>query len=179
MKILVTFPTGDLRESFMPSDVISVLEEMAEVEYNPYDRNFTAEEMRERLIGKDAVITGWGTTKLTKEVLEGNDTLKLICHTGGTVSSIVDDYAYEKQIRVLSGNEVYAESVAEAIIAYALLGLRKIPHYLDLVHNNGWFNGLDVWEGLLDRTVGFVSFGAIPRYLINMLKPFRVKVKVY
>lgn len=179
MKILVTIPEGDLRNSFIPPQVVEVLNKTGDVEYNQMERNYTPEELKEKLTGKDAVITGWGTTKLDKSVLEGNDTLKLICHTGGTVSSIVDDYAYENGIIVTSGNNVYAESVAEAIIAYSLLGLRKIPKYLDVVHNNGWFNGLDVWEGLLDQTMGFVSFGTIPRYLIEMLKPFRVKVKVY
>ena len=178
MKILVTLPTGHMMESFAPEMVTKRLNQMAEVEYNPYDRDFTPEELRERLMGKDAVITGWGTSKLTQEVLEGNDTLKIICHTGGTVTPIVDDYAYNKGIKVLSGNQVYAESVAEAIIAYSLIGLRKIPTYLDRVHNGGWYQG-EVWEGLLDQTMGFVSFGTIPKYLIELLKPFRVKVKVY
>ena len=165
-------------ESFVPEMVVNKLNDMADVEYNPYDRDFTPLELRERLKDKDAVITGWGTTKLDESILDGNDTLKMICHTGGTVSSIVDSYAYERGIKVLSGNQVYAESVAEAIIAYALLGLRKIPTYLNRVHSGGWYTG-EVWEGLLDQTMGFISFGTIPKYLIEMLKPFRVKVKVY
>lgn len=178
MKIFVTMPDDETRESFIPADVRHRLAEIAEVEYNTLTRQLNSDELREKLMGVNAVITGWGTGKLGKEVLDGNDTLKIIAHTGGTVSSIVDSYVYDKGIKILSGNNIYAESVAEAILAYALLGLRKIPHYLDVMKNNGWNAGAR-WEGLLDQTVGFVSFGMIPKHLVGMLKPFRAKIKVY
>ena len=178
MKIFVTMPDDDIRESFIPESVRKRLDSIAEVEYNTTKQQLNSAEIREKLRGMDAVITGWGTGMLDKSVLEGNDTLKLIAHTGGTVSTIVDDYAYDKGIKVLSGNDVYAESVAESILAYALLGLRKIPYYLDVMRNNGWNDGAH-WEGLLDQTVGFVSFGMIPKHLVEMLKPFRCKIKVY
>ena len=178
MKIFVTMPDDEIRESFIPAEVRQRLDEIAEVEYNNLSRQLSAAELREKLMDADAVITGWGTNRLDKSVLEGNDRLKVIAHTGGTVNSVVDGYAFEKGIKVLSGNNMYAESVAEAIVAYALLGLRKIPHYLDVMKNNGW-NTNARWDGLLDQTVGFVSFGMIPKHLVGMLKPFRVKIKVY
>ena len=115
MKIFVTMPDDKTRESFIPADVRHRLAEIAEVEYNTLMRQLNSDELREKLMGADAVITGWGTGRLGKEVLDGNDTLKIIAHTGGTVSSIVDSYAYDKGIKILSGNNIYAESVAEAI----------------------------------------------------------------
>jgi phosphoglycerate dehydrogenase-like enzyme len=59
--------------------------------------------------------------------------------------------------------------------------LRRIP---DDVH--GMRGGM-VWKnnasygtaGILDRDIGIVGFGMISRYLIEMLKPFRAKIKIY
>ena len=179
MEILVTQPVGNIRDSFITPDCINRLEKLGNVEFNTMDRNFTPQELKEKLNGKDIALTGWDTAILDRSALEGNDTLKMIAHTGGTVNSLVDDYAYSRGIKVISGNDVYAESVAEAIMAYMLLGLRKIPKFMGLVRENRWYNYVDVWEGLLDQTVGFVSFGMIPKHLVKMLKPFRVKIKVY
>ena len=126
MKILVTAPQGVIRESFIPQQVRSRLESIAEVEYNTMDRNFTPEELRDRLHGVDVALTGWGTTLFDEAVLAGADRLKLIAHTGGSVTPVMSDEAYDRGIRVISGNEMYAESVAESVIAYALTALRRI-----------------------------------------------------
>lgn len=179
MRIFVAQPEGATRDSFITKECKKRLEALGSVEYNTGSEQLTGEEIKEKLKGVDVVITGWGSPMLDKSVLEGNDTLKIIAHTGGTVTSVVDDYAYEKGIKVLSGNDVYAESVAEAIVAYSLLGLRKIPDYMKKMEENGWYDYVSEWDGLLDQTVGFVSFGMIPKHLVKFLKPFRVKIKVY
>lgn len=127
MKILVTAPEGVIRESFLPSAVRERLESVAQVDYNTMTRNFTPDELRERLRGVDVALTGWGTTLFDGNVLQGADRLKLIAHTGGSVTPVMSDEAYDRGIRVISGNELYAESVAESVLAYALAALRRIP----------------------------------------------------
>ena len=127
MKLLVTAPQGVIRESFLPKQVRDRLESVAEVEYNTLSRNWTPEELRDRLHGVDVALTGWGTTLFDETVLAGADRLRLIAHTGGSVTPVMSDAAYDRGIRVISGNEMYAESVAESVIAYALTALRKIP----------------------------------------------------
>lgn len=82
MKIFVTMPDDEIRESFIPESVRKRLDSIAEVEYNTTKQQLNSAELREKLRGMDAVITGWGTGMLDKSVLEGNDTLKLIAHTG-------------------------------------------------------------------------------------------------
>ncbi len=177
MKILVTVPDGPVRESFFTPDVQKRLSELGEVEYNTTGRNYTPGELREHLMGKDVALTGWGTGLLDESVLEGNDTLKLLAHTGGAVTPVASDYLYSKGIKVISGNRLYSESVAEAVIAYALASLRRIPEYTQRSREGGWYNG-EVWEGLLDRTVGIIGFGMTSRNLMKMGKAFRLKFKV-
>lgn len=175
MKILVTMPVGEVRESFLPLQVRERLESVAEVEYNTMERNFTPEELKERLRGKDIALTGWGTGLFDETVLEGNDTLRLIAHTGGSVTPVMSDEAYERGIRVISGNEMYAESVAESVIAYALASLRRIPEFIDRTRSGDWYHAGEVWEGLLDQTVGVIGFGMTSRHLFRMGKAFRLK----
>ena len=178
MKILVTAPEGAIRESFIPAAVRARLESIADVEYNSLSRQFTPAELREKLRGVDVALTGWGTTLFDGAVLEGNDSLKLIAHTGGSVTPVMSDEAYDRGVRVISGNELYAESVAESVIAYSLAALRRIPEYLDRTKSGGWYQAGEVWEGLLDQTVGIVGFGMTTRHLLRMGKAFRLKFKL-
>jgi phosphoglycerate dehydrogenase-like enzyme len=48
-----------------------------------------------------------------------------------------------------------------------------------MMKSGGWRSSDFYNRGLLDQTVGLVGFGEIPRYLVPMLKPFRVKVKAF
>lgn len=178
-KVLVSIPDGDLKATFMPKEICAYLEKDFNVTYNDLGRKYTADELADILPEYDAIITGWGSPKLGYENLEGNNRLKLIVHTGGTVGNLVDDYVYQKGIRVFSGNKLYAESVAEGTVAYILMALRRIPDYVERLRGDGWRTETDLWEGLLDRTVGIVGLGTISKIVIRMLQPFRVKIKVF
>lgn len=178
-KVLVTMPEGGIRDSYFPPHVIRSIEERFDVVWNDKDRQMTQEELRDILPGFDAVMTGWGTAVLDEGVLAGNERLKLIVHTGGTVANLLDGYAYSRGIRVFSGNKMFAESVAEGTVAYILMSQRRLPHYINNMTHGKWRSDNDLWEGLLDKTVGIVGVGMISRLLIPMLQPFRVKIKVY
>lgn len=178
-KVLVTLPDGVLKDTFMPEEICSYLEQHFNVTYNDLGRKYTKEELATKLLEHDAVITGWGATMINREILESNERLKVIVHTGGTVGNLVDEYVYQKGIRVLSGNNLYAESVAEGTIAYMLMALRRIPDYIENIKNGDWRTEADLWEGLLDRTIGIVGLGTISRNVIRMLQPFRVKIKLF
>ena len=178
-KVLVTIPQNAVLKTFFPAPVRAKLEQHFCVEYNPAAAQFTPDELRDKLRGFDAVMTGWGTRMLDESVLKGNERLRLIVHTGGTVGNLVDSYAYDHGLRVFSGNKLYAESVAEGTIAYMLMAQRRLPDYVNRVRGGAWRTEADVWEGLLDKTVGIVGLGTISTILIRMLQIFRVKIKLF
>lgn len=191
MKVFVSIPAvGEVRKTFIDEKAQKYLEERFEVTYSEMDRNVTQEEFKAAVGDAEAVITGWGHVQITGEMVDGTK-LKYILHTGGSVGSLVAPEIYDMGIRVISGNPIYAESVAEGTICYMLMGLRKSVDRINLVRAGGWQipkseNPDEYWRysngaqlGLLDRTVGIISLGAISRYLIEMLKVFHVKVKVY
>lgn len=183
MKVLVVIPKkeerGSVYHTFLNEKARAYLEERHEVRYNPYDRELTTEEFREAVRDCDAIITGWGSPTVTYDMLKDSN-VKVLAHTGGSVGTVADQSLYENGIRVISGNPIYARSVAEGVIAYMLTGLRRIPYYVNEVRGGGWHGEQGFYsEGLLDRTVGIIGLGAISRYLIEMLKAFHVKVKIY
>ncbi len=179
MKILVTLPTGVIRDSFFTPSVIQKLQLVGHVVWNESTENFNPQELKEKLRGVDVCITGWGTQRLDASVLEYADALKLVAHSAGSVSGIISESLYQKGVRVISGNEVFAESVAEGVIAYILCALRDFPAYLNYIPNGEWRPDSYYTEGLLDQTVGIVGFGAIAKYTARMLDAFKVKKLVY
>ena len=70
----------------------------------------TSEEVAVYAKDADAIMTGWGHCPLDAEMLE-NTSIKLIVHTGGSVGDLVEQKIYEKGIKVISGNNLYADSV--------------------------------------------------------------------
>jgi phosphoglycerate dehydrogenase-like enzyme len=90
---------------------------------------------------------------------------------------------FDRGIRVICGNEFFAESVAEGCIAYMLSALRMIPDQATALKNEKRWKGANGQlvedRGLLNKTVGIVSFGAISKYLVEMLQVFHCKIKLY
>lgn len=179
MNILVTLPVGDIRSTFFTCDVIEKLNKLGNVVWNKYDRQFTKEELTESIKDIDICFTGWGCQRLDEQVLENAKKLKILAHTGGSVATLVSQALYERNVKVISGNWVFAESVAEAVIGYSLCSLRDLVFYNNEVQSGRWHNGKYYNEGILDQSFGLVGFGTVAKYLVKMLRPFRAKVKVY
>ncbi len=183
MNILVSIPQGDLFNAFIYKDTVERMRKMGNVVLNETNAQFTHEELCEKIKGMDVVITGWGSPWIDEDVLQYADSLKYVAHTGGSVANYVCEEVYKRGITVISGNEMYAESVAEGVIAYILASLRMIPRFSHrLSYDKVWESmdlGRNYAKGLLDRTVGIVSYGTISKYIIPMLQPFHVKIKLY
>ena len=139
MKITVAMPCGGTRDSFIPDPaVFAPIAAPEEMRWNPLDRQWSSAELSEVLSDAEVVVTGWGSPKLDATVLSQAKKLSVIAHTGGSVAGLLDSAAYDRGILVLSGNDLYARSVAESVIAYALTMLRDIPRYTKELHDTGW-----------------------------------------
>lgn len=175
VNIFVNLPKGKVRDSFITDDIILRLQSISNLTFNESNAALAGEELNNRLLTTDVLITGWGQPAIKKEYL-GN--VKLIAHTGGTVGGIIDFGVFDTDVRVLSGNRYYARSVAEGVIGYMLFMLRNMGKYSSDLKNGEW-----VWdahtEGLIEQEVGLVSLGSISRNVIEMLRPYNCKIKVY
>lgn len=172
MKIFVN--VGALiRDSFMKEDTIRRLESLGEVSYCGDDPLY-GEDLKKAAAGADVLFTGWGQKTIHADDIPS---VKIIAHTGGTVGGIIAPDVFEKGVKVLSGNAYYAESVAEGVIAYMLFALRNMGYYSHELSEGRWQENRT--EGLLDQRVGIISVGAISRIVLEHLKAYRAKVKVF
>lgn len=179
MKIFVTIPKGDVFDSFFNEEIMKQLSKIGTVEYNDTQNHLSEEELIEKLKDASVCITGWGDGFINEKIISSCKQLSIIAHTGGSVGGIVSEDVYDKGIKVLSGNEIYAESVAEGVICYILYSLRRIPYYTEKMKTDGWHEKLWINEGLIGKEVGLIGFGAVSRYLVDFLKPFKCKIYVF
>lgn len=178
MKILVAWKNG--RETFMTQENIDLLNSLGEVVWmEDEERKMDPAKLRDALEGIDVLLTGWGCCQLNEYVLEKADKLKFVAYTAGSVAHIVSDAMYAKGIRISAGNDVFARVVAEGTIAQMMYSLRlfaqsdmRVCHWKTNLGN--YYN-----ESLWEQRVGIVGYGAISRNLINMLKVFDAKIKLY
>lgn len=180
MKTFVTLPKNSVFPTFFTDENIALAESLGEVIWNDKEIQLTHDEIAQSIRGSDVYVTGWGSPRLDARILDAAPSLKLLVHLCGTVVPVVSDELWERGIRVVSGNDFFAESVAEGTIGYILSALRDIPKYSSRLKNERkWKTSSDTNRGLLGKTVGIVSYGAIAHHLVRMLQPFRVKIKLY
>lgn len=180
MKTLITVPKGAIFDTFFTKENIKFANSTGEIIWNEKTEHLTEDEVKEKIKDCEVYVTSWGSPALTKDVLDVAPKLKLLVHLCGTVKPFVSDEMWERGIRVISGNEYFAESVAEGTIAYMLSSLRKLNFYHNrLTKEKIWQTDSDTTDSLVYKTVGIISYGAIAKFLVKMLKPFNVKIKVF
>lgn len=180
MKALITLPKNAMFDTFFPEENIEYAESLGEIIWNDKDIPMPVEEIKEKIADCDVYVTCWGSPALTKDILDCAPKLKLLTHVAGTVVPFVTDEMWERGIRVICGNDYFAESVAEGTVAYMLSSLRMIPFYSTQLKEKGiWAGGNDPSDSLIYKKVGLISYGAIAKHLVKKLLPFNVELLVY
>lgn len=180
MKALITAPKGGRGKRFWTEENIRLVRSLGQVVWHEGDEPMTKAEMLEKIGDCDVCITLWDSPRLDAEVMEKAVNLKLLTHLAGTVVPFVSDAMWDKGVRVLSGNAYFARSVAEGTVCYILAALRDMPYYsARLKEKKQWKQDADWSAGLHGKTIGLVSYGEIARYLVPLLHPFGVTIKVY
>jgi phosphoglycerate dehydrogenase-like enzyme len=178
-KILVQLPANQV-DLFLTKQSLEELHQLGEIVWNPHDRIFTEEELKEQLQGVHTVITSWKSAKITDAVLEASPDLRLIAHMAGSVKPILTPNVYDRGIRVLNSNYAIAVSVAENVLALILaLGHKMIS--VDHTMKSGATKkhaGMEAFE-LRGKAVGLVGLGMVAREAIKLLSPFQVKLLGY
>lgn len=179
MKIYITMPHTPTSDSFLTPRTLELLNAMGEVKQNPYDRQLTVDEVVELAYDADVLITCWGTCKYFKKDIERMPNLKMIAHFAGSVAPVVDQSVYETDVRVISGNDVFAKSVAEGCLCYTLAALRRLEHYMDVMRTGGFKETVFYNRGLFGKKLGIIGFGAIARHFLNLVRWFDLEVLIY
>lgn len=180
LKILVSCPRGRTFDSFFTYENVRLAESLGEVVWNPYDRNMSAEEAAELIVGCEVYVSVWGAPRLDRTMLDAAPTLKLLTHLCATPFPFVTREALRAGVRVISGQSYFAASAAEGTLAYVLSALRNIPEYSNrLKYKAEWKHSWDTNRGLLGKSVGLINYNETAKQLARLIKPFGGEVRVY
>jgi phosphoglycerate dehydrogenase-like enzyme len=177
-KILVQIPRNQAEQFFSP-ETLSELQKLGEVEWNPFDRAYSGEELKDRIKGVHTVITTWRTAPISDDVLKEADQLKVIAHMAGSLKPVLPSAAevYRRGIKVLNSNYAIGVSVSESVLALILALGHKIVQ-VDNAMRSGvkWKDSsMETYE-LRGKTVGVVGLGMVAREVIKLLQPFGVNI---
>lgn len=168
MKILITDP--------MPPELIAELRrrglEVVQVKSPPINA------LREIIKGYDAVIVR-SATRITAEVIESADRLKVIARAGAGLDNIDVEAAARRNIKVINVPEAVANAVAELTVGLAFSLLRSIPQAAESMKSGRWEKGAFIGRELSGMRVGVVGLGSIGSLVARKLVALGAQVVVF
>lgn len=179
--ILVVPPTP-LYKKLFTDDADARLRQLGEVVRNEGDRDWSADELGDRISSATVLVTSWRTPRLTDDILDRAAQLKLVAHSAGSVKFMLDERLMARDIAVSTAGAAMIDSVAETTMLLCMLMLRPL-HRLDAGLRSGapWFDMklAGVGDELTAQTVGVVGAGQIGKRVIRMLRAWDVNVRVF
>ncbi|WP_328701521.1 hydroxyacid dehydrogenase [Amycolatopsis pittospori] len=149
---------------------------------DPVLDDFTTPEALDVLGEVEVLVTGWGCPPLDAAALAAAPRLRAVVHTAGSVHGHVTGACWDRGIKVASAASANALPVAEYAVSMILLtGKRvfeKAREYRVTRDRTDWLSTpSDV--GNFGRTVGILSASLIGRRVIELLRPFDVRVLLH
>ncbi|SDK31151.1 hydroxyacid dehydrogenase [Streptomyces indicus] len=143
---------------------------------------FGSAEARDVLRGTEVLVTGWGCPPLDAAALAAAPRLKAVVHTAGSVRGVMTGAAWERGIEISSAAAANALPVAEYTVAMILLSGKRVletarDHRAARTEVDWTLVPRDV--GNYRRTVGILSASLIGRRVIELLRPYDVRVLLY
>ncbi|MFB6842047.1 hydroxyacid dehydrogenase [Streptomyces sp. NPDC056361] len=130
----------------------------------------------------ELLLTCWGATPLTADVLDRAPRLKAVVHAAGSVKHHITDACWDRGLRVTSAAAANALPVAEYALAAILFAgkgvLRSAQRYARHRTDDSWLTESAPW-GNYHRTIGIIGASRIGRRVIELLRPFDCEVLLY
>ena len=153
---------------------INELKEVAEV---IVQTDITNEELINSIKDFDAIVVR-SRTKVTLEVIEAADKLKIIARAGVGVDNVDVKAATEKGIMVVNAPESTSITVAEHTMGIILSLARKISIADKSVKDGKWEKNRFMGIELAEKTLGVVGMGRIGTHVATRCKAFGMEIIV-
>lgn len=154
---------------------IEVLREDFDVDVAP---EMTFDELIEQIGQYDALIVR-SATKVTKEVIDKADKLKVIGRAGIGVDNVDVEAATKRGIIVCNAPESNIVSAAEHAIALLMTQSRMIPQANASLKSGKWERGIFKGVELSNKTIGIVGLGKIGTLVAMRCRGLNMKVIAY
>ncbi len=141
---------------------LSIFEQFGNVSIYPITQS---NEVRGRIENCDVVIIN--KIKMNKDVLEGNNRIKLICVAATGYDNVDIEYCKSKGIAVCNVAGYSVNSVSQVTLAMILSASVNLPQYRESVANGTYSRGnvqnilTPVYHELAGKTWGIIGYGAI------------------
>jgi D-3-phosphoglycerate dehydrogenase len=131
--------------------------------------------IEEQIKGFDCVVVR-SATKITKEVIEAADNLKLVVRAGVGLDNVDQKAAKEKGVEVQNTPEAPTVSVAEMVFAMMFAMARNVTQADSSMKDERWekkkLTGTELWN----KTLGIIGYGRIGCEVAERAKAFRMRV---
>ncbi len=151
---------------------VQILRSEAEVDVLP---ELTQEGLVQIIGDYDGLIVRSGT-RVTRQVIEKGQTLKVIARAGIGVDNIDVEAATEKGIFVVNAPSAVTTATAEHTFALLLALMRKIPSATSAVRAGKWERSGFVGHQLRGKTIGIIGLGRIGSAVAQYARAFGMKV---
>ena len=126
----------------------------------------------------DALIVR-SATKVTKNIIESSNNLKIIGRAGAGVDNIDLISAKAKNIIVMNTPGGNTNATAEHTLALILSLLRKIPYANESTHQGKWEKKKIKGQELSNKVIGLIGFGNVAIRLTQLLDGFNMEFQTY
>jgi phosphoglycerate dehydrogenase-like enzyme len=174
---IVLAATPSFREMVFGAASVARLEALGDVVVLDDPADATA--LTAALPGADVLITSWGATPLTTEVLDHADRLRLIAHSASSVKHFVTEEVFRRGLRITQAGQAMAEPVAEVSLAFTLSLLHRIHRFDHQMHDGAWRDDAPSQHGLTSSRIGVVGASRTGVEYIRMLVALGAEVVVY
>ncbi|MFB8026712.1 hydroxyacid dehydrogenase [Streptomyces sp. NPDC056465] len=173
---------ADAAAAVLSPDSLAALAEVCDLAPLPALDDFSTGAARAVLAGTEVLVTGWGCPPIHAGVLAEAPALRAVVHTAGTVRGHVTEACWERGIEVSSAAAANALPVAEYTLAMILLSGKRV---LERARDYRATRLRDAWlatppdVGNYRRTVGILSASLIGRRVIELLRPYDLRVLLH
>ncbi|MFF4578638.1 hydroxyacid dehydrogenase [Streptomyces sp. NPDC001389] len=174
----------DTRAAVLGGRVLAELVRVADVDPDLLLTDFARQDpaLSGRLADVEVLFTGWGCPALDADALRRMPRLRAVVHAAGSVKRHVTEACWERGLLVSSAAAANALPVAEYTLAAILFANKRVleaAHAYRTVRRPIDPLGRYPTAGNYGRTVGLVGASRVGRRVLELLRPFDLRVLVY
>ena len=162
-------------DSIDETGIASLKKSGMEVNYQP---DISPEELLTTVKDYDVIVVR-SRTKITKEVINAAEKVKIIARVGVGLDNIDTKHAESKGIRVINAGEAAMNAVAELVIGNMIALARSIPKADTALKNGKWLKKELMGVELKGKYLGIIGVGNIGRNVGRLAKGLRMNLLGY
>ena len=159
-------------------EAIALLRENCEVDYEATDDGMSAEQLRQRIRGKQGVVSQL-TDKFTREVIASLQGVRVIANVAVGFDNIDVPAATEAGILITNTPDVLTDTTADLAFALLLAAARRIVESHQFLHAGSWKKwAIDLLVGhdVHHRTLGILGLGRIGQAVARRGRGFSMRI---